>query len=213
MDINAITQAANASYENNKVEKDNNKKNQTEASALYGKDAAAEYTKSESVETVVKRDTATIERLKAEAELRTSQLRSLVEKMLLKQGITFTSLKDAFEMIEEDSALVDEETALEATKEIADDGYWGVEQTSERLFSFAKALCGNDTAYADTMLEALQKGFDDATKSWGRELPELCQKTLEATKKKLNDWKEGKTSETPNESAEASPDLTIESNQ
>lgn len=210
MDIAGISQVMTANYENTKVNKDAEKKNVETLEETYAEGAAAEYEKTEqsTIEQTVKRDQATIEKLKAEAELRTSQLRSLVEKMLLKQGQKFTTLSDAFDMIEEGTITVDDEIATEAAKEVADDGYWGVEQTSERLFSFAKALAGNDPSKADTMLEALQKGFDEATKSWGKDLPEICQKTLEATRKKLNDWKEGKTSETT-ESTETSSDVTV----
>jgi len=78
-----------------------------------------------------------------------------------------------------------------------------VEQTSERLFSFAKALAGNDPTKADSMLDALQKGFDEATKCWGGELPEICQKTLAATQKKLTDWRDGITEETDSKIAAA----------
>lgn len=209
MDINGISQAMTAAYDNTKVNKETEKK-ATETAPAYDEGVAAEYTKSdESEKKTVKRDTQTIEKLMAEAEQRTAQLRSLVEKMLLKQGQKFTSLADTFDMIKEGTLEVDDETAKEAAKEVADDGYWGVEQTSERLFSFAKALAGNDPAYADTMLEALQKGYDDAAKAWGGELPEICQKTLEAAQKKINDWKEGKTSEAET-TTEASPELTVE---
>lgn len=196
MDISGISQAMTANYENSKVGKETEKKN-TEAvvDTTPAEGAAAEYEKSEAseLEKTVKYDAATIEKMKAEAELKTAQLRTLVEKMLLKQGQKFTTLADAFDMIKEGTIEVDDETALEAQKEVADDGYWGIEQTSERLFSFAKALAGNDPTKADSMLEALQKGFDQATASWGGELPEICQKTLEATQKKLADWRDGKT--------------------
>ena len=215
MDINGISQAMTAAYDSTKPNKEIEKK-QTDTTAVFDEGAAAEFTKSKETKekAPAKRDTATIEKLLAEAEQRTAQLRSLVEKMLLKQGQKFVSLADTFDMIKEGTLEVDDETAAEAAKEVADDGYWGVEQTSERLFSFAKALAGNDPAHADTMLEALQKGFDEATKAWGGELPEICQKTLEAAQKKINDWKEGKTSETENGSAEASPELTVkETNQ
>lgn len=209
MDINGITQAMTAAYDNTKVTKETEKKATENTS--YEEGAAAEYTKSEetSEKKTIKRDTATIEKLLAEAKQRTAQLRSLVEKMLLKQGQKFTSLADTFDMIKEGTLEVDDETAKEAQQEIADDGYWGVEQTSERLFSFAKALAGNDPAYADTMLEALQKGFDDATKAWGSELPDLCKRTLEAAKQKITDWKEGKTSGAENGTTEASPEITV----
>ena len=98
-------------------------------------------------------------------------------------------------MIKDGTIEVDDETAAEAAKEVADDGYWGVEQTSERMFSFAKALAGNDPTKADSMLEALQKGYDEAAKQWGGELPEICQKTLEVTKKKLTYWRDGVTAD------------------
>ena len=193
MDISGISQAMSAGYDNSKIAKEEEKKSQGTVSQERFEDTAAEYTKSEpsTIEQTAKRDTATIEKMKAEAELRTAQLRSLVEKMLLKQGQKFTTLADAMDMIKEGIISVDDETAKEAAEEISDDGYWGVEQTSDRLVSFAKALAGNDPAQADAMLEALQKGYDEAAKSWGGELPELCQKTLEVTKQKLNDWKNG----------------------
>lgn len=198
MDINGITQVMTANYETNKVGKDSEKKTAETLKENAMESAAAKYEKSEASEQKpeVKYDAATIEKMKAEAEMKTAQLRSIVEKMLLKQGQQFTTLEDAFDMIKEGTIEVDDETVVEAQKEISEDGYWGVEQTSERLFSFAKALAGNDPTKADSMLEALQKGYDEATKGWGGELPELCQKTLEATKKKLTDWRDGVTAET-----------------
>lgn len=197
MDINGISQAMAANYDNTKVGKDTEKKNKETIDNTVAESVAAAYEKSDAAEKkqVAKYDAATIEKMKAEAELKTAQLRSLVEKMLLKQGQKFTTLADAFDMIKEGTIEVDDETAAEAAKEVADDGYWGVEQTSERMFSFAKALAGNDPTKADSMLEALQKGYDEAAKQWGGELPEICQKTLEVTKKKLTDWRDGVTAE------------------
>ncbi len=197
MDINGISQAMAANYDNTKVGKDTEKKNRETIDNTVAESAAAAYEKSDAAEKkqVAKYDAATIEKMKAEAEMKTAQLRSLVEKMLLKQGQKFTTLADAFDMIKDGTIEVDDETAAEAAKEVADDGYWGVEQTSERMFSFAKALAGNDPTKADSMLEALQKGYDEAAKQWGGELPEICQKTLEVTKKKLTDWRDGVTAE------------------
>ena len=215
MDIAGISQVMTANYDNNKVGKDLEKKN-TENTTVEAKiesklestkddSAAAEYEKSEASTKIpsTKYDAATIEKMKAEAELKTAQLRSLVERMLLKQGEQFTTLEDAFDMIKEGTIEVDDETVIEAKKEVADDGYWGVEQTSERMFSFAKALSGNDPGKADAMLTALEKGYNEATKQWGGELPELCQKTFEATKKKLTEWRDAANEEENNEIAAA----------
>lgn len=155
---------------------------------------AATYEKSE-LKVTGKKDTATIERLKADAEERTAQLRSLVEKMMTKQGMAYTSSTDIFALLREGKLEVDPEIANQAAKDIAEDGYWGVEQTSERLVSFAKALAGNDPEKADKMIAAVEKGFKQATRAWGDELPGICKETLEVTRQKLTDWKNGIESE------------------
>lgn len=133
-------------------------------------------------------DTAVIESLKAEAEKKTSQLRSLVEKMMLSQGKAFDT-DSMWNFLRSGDYTVDEATAKQAKADIAEDGYWGVEQTSDRLVSFAKALAGNDPAKAEKMINAVKSGFEQATKAWGGELPEISQKTLDATLTKLGEWK------------------------
>lgn len=191
MDVNGVSQVM-SSYETTKTDKTTEAK-QAEQTKQTGYDAgkAAEYTKSDSSKKAPKSDMTVINKLKAEAEQRTAQLRSLVEKMLVKQGKKFTSLADTFDQIKKGLIQVDPEVSAQAQKDISEDGYWGVEQTSERLFSFAKALAGNDPAYADKMLEAMKKGFEQATKSWGGELPDICQRTIDAATEKINNWKNG----------------------
>jgi len=133
-------------------------------------------------------DTATISRLKADMERREKQLNDLVRKMLLKQGQTFESI-DIYQLLREGNVEVDPETAKQAKEDISEKGYWGIEQTSERLVSFAKALTGGDPDKADEMIAAVQKGFEEATKAWGGELPEICKQTIDTTIEKLNAWK------------------------
>lgn len=138
-------------------------------------------------------DTETISKLKADAERRTMQLRSLVEKLLLNQGSSYSIAndEDMYKLLREGKVEVDAKTAAQAKKDIAEDGYWGVEQTSDRIVSFAKALSGGDPDKADEMITAFIKGFKDATKAWGDELPDICQNTYNATIDKLNAWKNG----------------------
>ena len=57
----------------------------------------------------------------------------------------------------------------------------------------AIALSGGDTEKADEMMAAIEKGYKQATKAWGKELPQICQDTMEATRQKMEDWKTGKT--------------------
>lgn len=125
------------------------------------------------------RDTATISKLKLEVEKQTENLRSIVEKLILQQGEKY---KDAGHIE------VDRETALKAQEEISEDGFWGVKNTSERLFEFAKAVSGGDPSKAQSMKDAFIKGFEQAKAAWGGELPEISQKTYDATIKLFDDW-------------------------
>ena len=60
---------------------------------------------------------------------------------------------------------------------------------------FAKALSGNDPEKADLLIDAFKKGFEDATKSWGKDLPDISQRTYDAVLDKFDKWKNGSTTE------------------
>ena len=124
--------------------------------------------------------------MKKELSSKNEQLQNLVNKLLSNQAKKYISLSDMFKDIQ-----VDEQTKIQAQKDISDDGYWGVEQTSDRLVSMAKALSGGDSGKADAMISAIEKGFDEATKAWGDKLPDICQKTIDAAKQKLQNWRDG----------------------
>lgn len=134
-------------------------------------------------------NTAMVEKLKADAEARTAQLRSLVEKMMTKQGQTIGTADDMWKFLASGDFTVDAATKEQAQKDISEDGYWGVEQTSARIIDFAKALTGGDPDLIDKMQEAFEKGFSQATKSWGKELPDISQKTYDAVMEKFQAWR------------------------
>ncbi|WP_075718133.1 hypothetical protein [Roseburia sp. 499] len=129
-----------------------------------------------------------VARLKADADARTSQLKSLVEKMMSQQGIKIGQVDDMWKFLASGDYTVTPEVKAQAQADIAEDGYWGVEQTSDRIIEFAKALVGDDPEKAESMRAAFEKGFKAATKSWGRELPEISQKTYDAVMKKFDQW-------------------------
>ena len=83
-------------------------------------------------------------------------------------------------------------TRAQAQADIADDGYWGVDQTSDRILDFAKALSGNDPEKADLLLRRFQEGIRrKQPKSWGQDLPDISQRTYDAVVEKFNKWKNG----------------------
>lgn len=137
-----------------------------------------------------KQNTAVIAQLKADAEARTAQLRSLVEKLISGQGKAFGIANDSdiWSFLRKGNFTVDPATKAQAEADIAEDGYWGVEQTSGRILDFAKALTGGDPSKIEEMRKAFQKGFDLATQTWGDKLPDISQRTYEATMKKFDEW-------------------------
>jgi molecular chaperone DnaK (HSP70) len=131
-----------------------------------------------------------LSKLKADAEARTAQLRSLVEKLMAGQGNAIGTADDTsiWSFLRTGNFTVDAATRAQAQADIAEDGYWGVEQTSSRILDFAKALTGGDPDKIEEMREAFEKGFKQATEAWGDKLPDISQRTYDATMKKFDDW-------------------------
>ncbi len=111
-------------------------------------------------------------------------LRELVTNMLKEQGIDF---KIAAGDQEIDLSTVTREEAVEL---IAYDGYFGVEQTSDRIFEFAISVAGGDPSRLDAIKEGVEKGFNDALEAFGGWLPEISHETLDAVMSKLDAWAE-----------------------
>lgn len=135
-------------------------------------------------------DQGMIDKLKADADARFSQLQDLVNKLMTKQSTTskYASLGDLMKGVVKGEINVDPEVVEQAKKDVADDGYWGVEQTADRIVSFAKALTGGDATKAEEMRKAVEKGFKQATKDWGSDLPEISQKTNARVNELLDEW-------------------------
>ena len=129
-----------------------------------------------------------VARLKKDAEDRTSQLRSLVQQMIGNQGNRIGQADDMWRFLAKGDFTVTPDVKAQAQKDIADDGYWGVNQTSDRIIEFAKALVGDDPEKAEQMRSAFEKGFKAATKSWGQKLPDISQRTYDAVMSKFDDW-------------------------
>ncbi len=131
-------------------------------------------------------NTELINKLKADADERTAQLRSIVEKLMLGQSDTYNKANDIWSFLREGNFTVDPATKLQAQQDIAEDGYWGVAQTSDRIIDFATALTGGDPDKIEEMREAFKKGYEQAQETWGGELPEISQKTYDAVMEKFD---------------------------
>ena len=147
-----------------------------------------------STKEISKTTASIVAQLKADQETRMAQMQSLVTKMFSKQGITIGTADDMWKALAGGNFTADADTIAQAKEDISENGYWGVKQTSERIFSFAQALAGDDEEKMTKMKEAFEKGFKEATKTWGKELPDISQNTRDAVLKKFDDYFAGKNS-------------------
>lgn len=125
---------------------------------------------------------ALVQSLKADLDNQMTRFTNMMTQMFQKQGITGAAAQgdNMWKMIASGNFTVDAQTKAEAQQAISEDGYWGVKQTSQRIFDFAYALAGDDPEKMKEMQAAVEKGFEQATKSWGRSLPSISQETHSA---------------------------------
>ncbi len=130
-----------------------------------------------------------VKQLKADQADRQNKLVSIVNQMLTGQARKFTQANDDFwGLLAKGGLNVDEAARAEAQELISEDGYYGVKQTSQRIFDFASALAGDDPEKMEEMRKAFEKGFKQATKSWGKDLPGISQDTYKAVEDMFDDY-------------------------
>ena len=134
---------------------------------------------------------AIVEKMKLDQQNNLSQMENIVRKMFEGQGKSYslaTEDDSLWKFLAKGDFEVDAATKAQAQQDISEDGYWGVKQTSQRLFDFASALAGDDEEKMKEMQDAIAKGFKEATSAWGRDLPEISTQTLDATNKLFDDY-------------------------
>ena len=114
-------------------------------------------------------------------------LRGLVINMFKEQGLSLNIPTGNTEPGMETISL-EEITPQEAEQLIADDGYFGVEQTSDRIVEFAKGIAGGDPAKIDEIKAGIDQGFNEAKKAMGDWLPDISYSTYDKVMEKLDDW-------------------------
>lgn len=69
-------------------------------------------------------------------------------------------------------------TPTEAQALVSPDGHWGIAKTSERLAQFVLKGAGDNLEMLRAGREGIIRGFKEAEKIWGGELPEISHQTL-----------------------------------
>lgn len=160
--------------------------------------------------TTPKSEVRSIEALRQQAEEALAPLRQMVEELLKQQGVHYNNsglhigqIKNRLEGkdVGNDKAIengsddnsdemveITPEMQTEAAKQIGEGGAFSPEVLSDRLVEFAKSISGEDKSKFKLLKDSILKGFDEAEKAWGGELPEISMKTKELTMKKLEAW-------------------------
>ena len=71
---------------------------------------------------------------------------------------------------------------------ISEDGFWGVEQTSQRIFDLAASIADGDPDRMNDMRDAVSRGFEAAGGRSGGQLPQISQQTYEAVMQNFDNW-------------------------
>ena len=177
MEIRGVASNVSAAY-TYKQEADQPKSNEAKA------EIQDEYVKSEEPEKKVtydrpKVDHAAIEKLHQETERAYNYLKQIVAQLLERQGLTYRDWSQVG---------IDEEACAEASALISEGGELSPEKVSDRIVEFAKAISGGDKSKIDTFRDAIEKGFAEAARVLGGELPEVSQKTYDLVMQKLDTW-------------------------
>lgn len=109
-------------------------------------------------------------------------LRGLVLNMLKEQGIN-VKIADGDSKID-----LSKITQEDAQNLIAADGYFGVDQTSDRIVNFAMGIAGGDPSRIDAIKRGVDNGYQEALKAFGGTLPDISHDTYDAVMKKLDAW-------------------------
>ena len=200
MSMNSVTATSvGASYtpydkisDKGKTKEKDTSKSAVEQEAVYEKSAGTEKKATYSINKMSREDrTALVQQLKQEQQDRQRSFISMVQDMMRGQAKSFsqaTGNDSIWRFLASGDFTVDAATKAQAQQDISEDGYWGVKQTSQRLFDFASALAGDDVDKMKEMQAAMEKGFKQATAAWGKSLPSISQETMTAANKLFDDY-------------------------
>lgn len=100
------------------------------------------------------------------------EFQNLIKQMLGQQFEVFSA-----------SSYVDleltEEQISEAQAAVAEGGDWSAESVANRILDMAESLSGGDPEKLAILKDAVIEGFDQATETWGEEMPEITGRTYD----------------------------------
>ncbi len=131
-----------------------------------------------------------INALLAKYEREVAQFKDILSKYFVEQGKNYgLSTKNVKAQVMQKIAEGATQQDIDAAKaQIAEGGYYSVGKTTDRIMEMAKALSGGDPSKIETLRNAVEKGFKQATAAWGDELPQISQDTYKAVMAEFDKW-------------------------
>lgn len=136
-------------------------------------------------------DRQKLNQLKLDFAKNTESFKEMVRAMIEKQGLKANQVLKAIADGEEPMIEIDAETRAKAQEAISEDGYWGVNQTSQRLLDFAKTISGGDPSKIEMLRNAFKEGFEKAKEAFGGKLPEISEQTYQRVMEGFDAWEKG----------------------
>lgn len=131
---------------------------------------------------VNKSDTEEVQRLIKENERKQEEFKQLIRSLIADQGGKYNLI------LFEQKLNVTPEVVEEAKESISDGGEYSVDSVATNIMNMAKALSGGDTSKIKELRDGFIKGFKEAEKAWGGELPEISKKTYDEVLKRFDEW-------------------------
>ena len=117
-----------------------------------------------------------------------SYLAEYQKEMMAKSSSTFNDQASTFRLadIGYTGKPIGELSQDEAKALVADDGFFGIAQTSARLSDFVINGAGDDLSKLQAGRSGMLQGFGEAEKLWGGKLPEISYTTMQKALEKVD---------------------------
>lgn len=133
-------------------------------------------------------DRQKLNEIKLDFQKNTSSFKEMVKNLIEKQGKNYNQVISNASNGKSPIVKVDDETKASAAEAISENGYWGVNKTSERILEFAKTLSGGDASKINALKNAFKEGFEKAKEAFGGTLPDISQQTYDKVMQGFDEW-------------------------
>ena len=150
-------------------------------------------------------DKSTVDKLIAESNSKISAFKEMLQTLLAKQadrnGGVISSEKTGFDALLENATVGEdgmvhfnrEDVEAAGLGEFDENGYWGVEQTAQRIFDMAIAFAGNDEGLLAKMKDSISQAFGEVEELFGGEgkLPDVSYRTRDRINEMFEEYENG----------------------